>query len=235
MTRWRRASPTRYGWLRPATSAANSAPYDTVKAVDLLRRAADSGELMAMAQYAFAINTGRGGLTRDNDKTIDYLRRAADAGLEPAQLTLARWFRDRYVTRENTDLSESIKWFERSWRQGHSIFAARGARLRLQIRAGGALVRHQALVRIAPALRAVQNCLLPILDCACLPRWRRNNAGLHPGLRPLRGCEGSRTAGCSPQPPEPRQFPPARRQGQRSGARQEHFGRPQTDPTPDPV
>jgi TPR repeat protein len=97
--------------------------YDTVKAVDLLRRAADSGELMAMAQYAFAINTGRGGLTRDNDKAIDYLRRAADAGLEPAQLTLGRWFRDRYGNRESTDLSESIKWFERSWRQGHSIYA----------------------------------------------------------------------------------------------------------------
>jgi TPR repeat protein len=98
-------------------------PYDTVKAVDLLRRAADSGDLVAMAQYAFAINTGRGGLIRDNEKTIDYLRRAADAGLEPAQLTLARWFRDRYGSRESTDLSESIKWFERSWRQGHSIYA----------------------------------------------------------------------------------------------------------------
>src|ERR1700751_4116371 len=44
--------------------------YDTVKAVDLLRRAADSGDLVAMAQYAFAINTGRGGLIRDNEKTI---------------------------------------------------------------------------------------------------------------------------------------------------------------------
>jgi len=97
--------------------------YDTVKAVDLLRRAADSGELIAMAQLAYCINTGRGGLIRDNEKTIDYLRRAADAGLEPAQLTLARWFRDRYGYREGTDLSESIKWFERSWRQGHSIYA----------------------------------------------------------------------------------------------------------------
>jgi len=97
--------------------------YDTVKAVDLLRRAADSGELIAMAQLAYCIDTGRGGLTRDSAKTTDYLRRAADAGFEGAQLTLARWFRDRYGNRESEDLSESIKWFERSFHQGHSLFA----------------------------------------------------------------------------------------------------------------
>ena len=97
--------------------------YDTVKAVDLLRRAADSGELISMAQLAYCIDTGRGGLTRDAAKTTDYLRRAADAGFEGAQLTLARWFRDRYGDRESEDLSESIKWFERSYHQGHSVFA----------------------------------------------------------------------------------------------------------------
>jgi TPR repeat protein len=97
--------------------------YDTVKAVDLLRRAADSGELIAMAQLAFCIHTGRGGLTRDTAKVIDYLRRAADAGFEAAQLTLARWFRDQYGYRESDDLPESIKWFERAYRQGRSIFA----------------------------------------------------------------------------------------------------------------
>jgi TPR repeat protein len=97
--------------------------YDTVKAVDLLRRAADAGELIAMAQLAYCVDTGRGGLTRDAAKTIDYLRRAADAGFEGAQLTLARWLRDRYGYRESQDVSESIKWFERAYRQGHSIFA----------------------------------------------------------------------------------------------------------------
>lgn len=97
--------------------------YDTVKAVDLLRRAADGGELIAMAQLAYCISTGRGGLTRDDTKTLDYLRRAADAGFEGSQLTLARWLRDRYGYRESHDLSESIKWFERSYRQGHSVFA----------------------------------------------------------------------------------------------------------------
>ena len=97
--------------------------YDTVKAVDLLRRAADSGELIAMAQFAYCIDTGRGGLTRDAAKTVDYLRRAADAGFEGAQITLARWFRDRYGNRESEDLPESIKWFERSYQQGHSVFA----------------------------------------------------------------------------------------------------------------
>jgi TPR repeat protein len=97
--------------------------YDTVKAVDLLRKAADSGELIAMAQLAYCIDTGRGGLARDAAKTADYLRRSADAGFEGAQLTLARWFRDRYGDRESDDLSESIKWFERSFHQGHSLFA----------------------------------------------------------------------------------------------------------------
>jgi TPR repeat protein len=98
--------------------------FDTVKAVDLLRRSADGGELIAMAQLAYCINTGRGGLSRDAAKTIDYLRRAADAGFEGAQLTLARWYRDRYGNQEDPDLSESIKWYERSYHQGHSIFAA---------------------------------------------------------------------------------------------------------------
>jgi TPR repeat protein len=97
--------------------------YDTVKAIDLLRRAADSGELIAMAQLAYCIDTGRGGLTRDAAKTIDYLRRAADAGFEGAQITLARWFRDRYLNRESEDLPESIKWYERSYHQGHSVVA----------------------------------------------------------------------------------------------------------------
>ncbi len=97
--------------------------HDTVKAVDLLRRAADSGEFIAMAQLAYCIDTGRGGLTRDAAKTIDYLRRAADAGFEGAQITLARWLRDRYGNRESADLSESIKWYERSYHQGHSVYA----------------------------------------------------------------------------------------------------------------
>jgi TPR repeat protein len=98
--------------------------FDTVKAVDLLRRSADGGEFIAMAQLAYCIDTGRGGLSRDATKTIDYLRRSADAGFQGAQLTLGRWYRDRYLNQESADLSDSIKWFERSYRQGHSIFAA---------------------------------------------------------------------------------------------------------------
>nr|WP_041756820.1 SEL1-like repeat protein [Bradyrhizobium sp. ORS 278] len=98
--------------------------YDTVKAVDLLRRAAEiGGDAVVLAQLAFCINTGRGGLTRDTEKTIEHLRRAADAGFESAQIALARWFRDRYGNRESTDLPEAIKWYERSYQQGHSIFA----------------------------------------------------------------------------------------------------------------
>jgi TPR repeat protein len=98
--------------------------YDTVKAVDLLRRAADGGDPVAMAQLAFCITTGRGGLARDNAKATDYLRRAADVGFDSAQITLGRWFRDRHLLRESEELAESIKWYERSYRQGHSIYAA---------------------------------------------------------------------------------------------------------------
>jgi TPR repeat protein len=97
--------------------------YDNVKAVDLLRKAADRGEPIAMAQLAFSINTGRGGLARDAAKTTDYLRRSADAGFDGAQMTLARWLRDRYFVHESEDVSEAIKWYERSFRQGQSIFA----------------------------------------------------------------------------------------------------------------
>jgi TPR repeat protein len=97
--------------------------YDTVKAVDLLRKAADRGEPVAMAQLAFSISTGRGGLTRDDAKTIDYLRRAADAGFDGAQFTLGRWFREREFFRESQDLPEAVKWYERSYQQGHSIAA----------------------------------------------------------------------------------------------------------------
>lgn len=97
--------------------------YDTVKAVELLRKAADGGEPIAMAQLAYCISTGRGGLTRDNAKTLDHLRRAADAGFEGAQLTLARWLRERYLNREGDDAQEAIKWYQRSYQQGHSVFA----------------------------------------------------------------------------------------------------------------
>jgi hypothetical protein len=76
-----------------------------------------------MAQLADSFSTGRGGLARDSAKTVDYLRRAADAGFEGAQLTLGRWIRDRYLSRESEDVQESIKWYERSYRQGHSVSA----------------------------------------------------------------------------------------------------------------
>jgi uncharacterized protein len=98
--------------------------FDTVKAVDLLRRSADGGDIIAMAQLAYCIDTGRGGLTRDDAKTVDYLRRAGDAGFDGAQIALARWFRDRAGYQESADLSESLKWYERSYHQGHSVFAA---------------------------------------------------------------------------------------------------------------
>src|SRR5215831_11390740 len=50
--------------------------FDSVKAVDRLRRAAEAGEPIAMAQLAYCIETGRGGLVRDDSKVLDYLRRS---------------------------------------------------------------------------------------------------------------------------------------------------------------
>ena len=87
--------------------------YDSPRAVDLLRRAADGGESVA----------GRAGLARDDSRVLDWLRRSAELGFTEAQFTLGRLFTARYGSRESEDLSEGIKWFERSYRQGHSVVA----------------------------------------------------------------------------------------------------------------
>jgi len=95
--------------------------YDSVKAVDHLRRAADAGEPIAMAELAYCIQTGRGGLARDDSKVLDYLRRSAEAGYLPAQFTLGRWLNQRYANREIEDPSEGIKWNERAYQRGYSF------------------------------------------------------------------------------------------------------------------
>jgi TPR repeat protein len=97
--------------------------YDSARAVDFLRRAADGGEPVAMAQLAYCIHTGRAGLARDDSRVLDWLRRSAELGFTEAQFTLGRLFTQRYGSRESEDLSEGMKWFERSYRQGHSITA----------------------------------------------------------------------------------------------------------------
>jgi TPR repeat protein len=97
--------------------------YDSVKAVDRLRRAADAGDPIAMAQLAFCIKTGRGGLARDDSKVLDYLRRSAEAGYLEAQFTLGRWLTQRYANREIEDPSEGIKWYERAYQRGYSFSA----------------------------------------------------------------------------------------------------------------
>ena len=178
--------------------------YDTVKAVDLLRRAADSGELIAMAQFAYCINTGRGGLTRDDAKTTDYLRRAADAGFEGAQFTLARWFRDRYLDRESEDLSESIKWFERSYQPGalglrcsRSSLMSTDTRGRRRGSTPSARLNYSSFARLTEMPIAIIGLRAPTTR-------GRNSARLHPGLRSLHGCERARAARCSHQPSETR-------------------------------
>jgi TPR repeat protein len=97
--------------------------YDPVKAVDLVRRAAEAGEPVAMAQLAYFIRTGRGGLPRDDTKVLDYLRRSAEAGYTDAQNTLARWVIERYENRETEDPSEGMKWYERAYQRGYNFYA----------------------------------------------------------------------------------------------------------------
>jgi TPR repeat protein len=97
--------------------------YDSVKAVELLRKAADAGEPIAMAQLAYCIKTGRGGLARDEAKVLDYLRRSAEAGYLEAQFTLGRWFTQRYTNHESEDPSEGMKWYERAFQHSYSISA----------------------------------------------------------------------------------------------------------------
>jgi tetratricopeptide (TPR) repeat protein len=95
--------------------------YDPAKAVELVRKAADAGEPVAMAQLAYFIRTGRGGLARDDTKVLDYLRRSAEAGYTDAQFTLARWVTERYANRETEDPSEGMKWYERAYQRGYSF------------------------------------------------------------------------------------------------------------------
>jgi TPR repeat protein len=97
--------------------------YDSIKAVELLSKAADSGDPVAMAQLAYCIKTGRGRLVRDDGKVVDALRRSAEAGYLEAQFTLGRWFTQRYANHEIEDPSEGIKWFERSYQHGFSFSA----------------------------------------------------------------------------------------------------------------
>ena len=97
--------------------------FDPVKAVDLLRRATEAGEPIAMAQLAYCIKTGRAGLARDDSIVLDYLRRSAEAGYLEAQFTLGRWLTQRYANREIEDPSEGIKWYERAYQRGHSFSA----------------------------------------------------------------------------------------------------------------
>ena len=96
---------------------------DSGKAVDLLRKAQEAGDPVALAQLAFAIHTGRGGLERDDEKVLAALRRAAKAGHLGAQITLGRVLTQRYVARENEDPSEGIEWYRHASEEGHSIFA----------------------------------------------------------------------------------------------------------------
>lgn len=95
--------------------------YDPVKAVDLMRRAADAGDPVAMMQLAYFIRTGRGGLARDDAKVLDNLRRSAEAGYTEAQFSLARWIVDRYENQETEDPSEGFKWYERAYQHGYSF------------------------------------------------------------------------------------------------------------------
>jgi len=96
---------------------------DPKKAVELMRAAAESGEPVAMAQFGSFIETGRGGLARDQNRTLDYLRRSAEAGYAEAQYALARWAMDRYESKETDDPSEGMKWYERAYQRGHSSYA----------------------------------------------------------------------------------------------------------------
>ena len=95
--------------------------YDPVKAVDLLRKAADAGDPVAMAQFAYSLRAGRGGLTRDDAKALDYLRRAADADPTRNIPSLAGRWSAMKITKPKTLRSD--KWYERAYQRGYSFFA----------------------------------------------------------------------------------------------------------------
>ena len=96
---------------------------DPAKAFNLLRRAVDAGDPVAMAQLAWFYSSGLGGAPRDEAKAIDYLHRAADGGVTSIQLMLGAWEWNRFDNGEPSDASEVFKWYERAAMRGHSMLA----------------------------------------------------------------------------------------------------------------
>lgn len=96
---------------------------DPARAFNLVRKAADAGDPVAMAQLAWFYDSGLGGAPRDEAKAVDYLHRAADGGVTSIQVMLGAWSWNRYDNGEPSDPTDAFRWYERAAMRGHSIMA----------------------------------------------------------------------------------------------------------------
>jgi TPR repeat protein len=98
------------------------------KARDLLRQAAQAGDVGAMLFYSFTLGWAIGG-PADQSEAVDFLRRAAAGGLTLAQQTLGIFLLDEYKQKVIDDPREALEWLERAAKSGYSLGALRALAL----------------------------------------------------------------------------------------------------------
>lgn len=96
---------------------------DPPKAADIFKRAADAGDVLAMALYARVLADGIGVASPDGKLAEQYLRKAAEAGLTVAQYTLGAWIIDEFSKGLIASPQEGLDWLKRAYEKGHTIYA----------------------------------------------------------------------------------------------------------------
>ena len=87
-------------------------PRDTIRAVTLLQKAADSGDAEAKVALANFYLHGDGA-SKDASRALLLLRSAADAGYAPAALMLSELYAGKFSP------TESLEWCRKAAEAGH--------------------------------------------------------------------------------------------------------------------
>ena len=109
-------NPTAQRYLAYLYFAGKGVEKDPVKAIELLRRSADRGDLLSVFSLGGAYAQGLGVEKNDQAAVVLY-RRAADGGLANAQLNLGSMY--RFGRGIPQDLKEAVKWYRAAAEQGH--------------------------------------------------------------------------------------------------------------------
>ena len=96
--------------------------FNPFRAAQLMRSAADAGDLTAMLHLARLQYNGIGGPT-DAAAAEAYLSRAAEGGLTLAQEAYGNWWVARYRAKETDDASQGARWLEMAYQAGRSTAA----------------------------------------------------------------------------------------------------------------